>query len=91
MSISQEDVILLAQECNLLILTEEFPKNFPAQQRLISRLMKFSEKLQEKFKTFRKFLENTENNSKFLWKSCKESGFLVRFYINSRKTYDDFK
>lgn len=39
----QAEIIQLAQDCGLLFFTEEFPKSAPAQQRLISRLMKFAE------------------------------------------------
>ena len=38
-----EEIINLAVQCGLLHLSEEFPKNTPAQQRLISRLEKFAE------------------------------------------------
>lgn len=38
-------IVRLATECGLVHLTKEHPINFPAQQRLISRLQNFAEKV----------------------------------------------
>lgn len=43
--ITQADVISIAEDCGLLVISEQFPKSLPAQQRLISRLMQFTEKV----------------------------------------------
>lgn len=43
--LTQADVISIAEDCGLLVMNEQFPKSLPAQQRLISRLMQFAEKV----------------------------------------------
>ena len=43
--LAQADVISIAEDCGLLVISEQFPKSLPAQQRLISRLMQFAEKV----------------------------------------------
>lgn len=45
MKLPQPKIIELATECGLVVLTKEHPVNFPAQQRLISRLQNFAEKV----------------------------------------------
>lgn len=42
-SLTQAEVISIAEDCGLLIISDQFPKSLPAQQRLISRLMQFVE------------------------------------------------
>lgn len=48
--LTQAEVISIAEDCGLLVMNEQFPKILPAQQRLISRLMQFSEKVISKSK-----------------------------------------
>lgn len=43
--LTQAEVISIAEDCGLLTISEQFPKSLPAQQRLISRLMQFAEKV----------------------------------------------
>lgn len=40
---NRKEIIELAEKVGLLVKNENFPYNAPAQQRLISRLMKFAE------------------------------------------------
>lgn len=43
--LTQAEIISIAEYCGLLVISEQFPKSLPAQQRLISRLMQFAEKV----------------------------------------------
>lgn len=44
-TLQTSEIIRVAEECGLVHLTKEHPVNFPAQQRLISRLQNFAEKV----------------------------------------------